>query len=404
MARPKRSPGKRFSITEIRRASGSTTYLVEGYTLAGERVRERFPDHATAELRRQELEAQATNSVLTVGLVQTRLTESQTFDAERAIAELRPGRTLLEAVRFYNENYREGIAEMLVGDAYELFLAAKEKEGCREDTLRNFRSRVAMLKDKYVERKVHQITRADVAKILQRPGISTTTADNDRRAISSFFSWCLDQEPPFCYENPAKKRNRKRRPTKDDREPVVMPLDRLGRLLKAAVNFKQGRLVPYVVVCTFCAIRPKEAARLPNPAIDLEAKTITVGPKVAKLRERRILEIPDVAVLWLKRYLKSDLPIKPANWRKDFDHIKKEAGYGSPTEEMPSLEPWPQDVLRATGISYRYELKKHEGEVAAWAGTSPNIIHKHYRGLVRPADVTIFWNFEPDVVLGDQRL
>lgn len=399
MGRPKRSPGKRFTISEIRHDSGVTTYVVKGYTLSGERIRERFDERPKAELRRQELEAQATNSALTVGLVQTRLTEAQIFDAERAIAELPLGRTLLEAVKFYKENYREGITEMLIEKAYDLFLAAKEKEGCREDTLRNLRSRVAMLRHRFKEKNVHQIARADLAQILQRPRISVDTADNDRRAISSFFSWCLDQEPPLCYENPAKKRNRKRRRTKDENEPEVMPLERLGRLLRAAVNFKGGKLVPYAVICTFCAIRPKEAARLPNSAIDLEAKTVTVGPKVAKLRERRILEIPEVAILWLKRFLKDDLPIKPPNWRKDFDRIKREAGYGSPTEEMPGLEPWPQDVLRATGISYRYELKKHEGEVAAWAGTSPNVIHKHYRGLVRPADVPVFWGLTPDALI-----
>jgi len=29
---------------------------------------------------------------------------------------------------------------------------------------------------------------------------------------------------------------------------------------------------------------------------------------------------------------------------------------------------------------------KHEGEAASWAGNSPNVIHKSYKGLVKEAD------------------
>ena len=39
---------------------------------------------------------------------------------------------------------------------------------------------------------------------------------------------------------------------------------------------------------------------------------------------------------------------------------------------------------------------KHEGEAATWAGNSPNIIHKHYKGLVNEADATVFWSLVPN--------
>jgi hypothetical protein len=39
---------------------------------------------------------------------------------------------------------------------------------------------------------------------------------------------------------------------------------------------------------------------------------------------------------------------------------------------------------------------KHEGEAATWAGNSPNIIHKHYKGLVKEADATEFWSLVPN--------
>ena len=41
---------------------------------------------------------------------------------------------------------------------------------------------------------------------------------------------------------------------------------------------------------------------------------------------------------------------------------------------------------------------KHEGEAASWAGNSLNVIHRHYKGLVKEADATEFWTITPQTV------
>jgi hypothetical protein len=41
---------------------------------------------------------------------------------------------------------------------------------------------------------------------------------------------------------------------------------------------------------------------------------------------------------------------------------------------------------------------KHDGEAATWASNSPNIIHRHYKGLVKEAGATEFWKIIPDNV------
>jgi hypothetical protein len=41
---------------------------------------------------------------------------------------------------------------------------------------------------------------------------------------------------------------------------------------------------------------------------------------------------------------------------------------------------------------------KHEGETASWAGNSPNVIHRHYKALVKEADAKEFWEITPDNV------
>ena len=38
---------------------------------------------------------------------------------------------------------------------------------------------------------------------------------------------------------------------------------------------------------------------------------------------------------------------------------------------------------------------KHEGETESWAGNSPNVIHRHYKALLKEADAKEFWEITP---------
>jgi len=40
----------------------------------------------------------------------------------------------------------------------------------------------------------------------------------------------------------------------------------------------------------------------------------------------------------------------------------------------------------------------HERETANWAGNSPNVIHRHYKALVKEADAKEFWEITSDNV------
>ncbi len=39
-----------------------------------------------------------------------------------------------------------------------------------------------------------------------------------------------------------------------------------------------------------------------------------------------------------------------------------------------------------------------ELETGGWAGNSPNVIHQHYKGLVKEADAHEFWTITPEKV------
>jgi hypothetical protein len=53
--------------------------------------------------------------------------------------------------------------------------------------------------------------------------------------------------------------------------------------------------------------------------------------------------------------------------------------------------------LRPAELS-RLTWNKHEGETASSAGNSPNVIHRHYKALVKEADAREFWAIAPETV------
>jgi len=115
-------------------------------------------------------------------------------------------------------------------------------------------------------------------------------------------------------------------------------------------------------------------------------------------------------IAWLKPYATDKSPFCGANWRRDFDAVKLAAGFGNPSckpaeeetevekQKRLALKPWTSDILRHTGISNHLAYFQHEGKTAAWAGNSPDIIQRHYKGLVKQPDAKEFWTIKPESI------
>src|SRR5205823_4433814 len=72
------------------------------------------------------------------------------------------------------------------------------------------------------------------------------------------------------------------------------------------------------------------------------------------------------------------------NFQRDLAKVKNAAGFNGKEGEK-GLRPWVPDYMRHTAISNHFAHHKHEGETASWAGNSPNVIHRHYKALVKEA-------------------
>ncbi len=396
----------KFEVQEFTNASGTVSWRVTGTKLTGERVRKNFSTEAEATAEKQRLEIEALNVPVATGLKSTRLNDAQLLEAEAAYKKL-AGRSLMVAVDYFVANYREPLTAITVKDAFAQFLEDKRRQNCRPDSIENYERKNAMLVKTCGERNVSEVLPDQVKDIIFRPGLAPAYRDNLRRGMGVFFNWCVEQQ--YCKESPLAKVGAI---TTERDEPEILPLADVRKLLQAAASYKGGVVLPYVAISVFAAVRPKEISRLSWDDVDLDQKLITIQGKLAKMRERRIVELSENLVAWLKPFALARRPFVGQNWRRDFDTVKQLAGYGGraplPAAEerpgkpgpkakpRPQLKPWPVDIMRHTGISYHLAQHQHEGKTATWAGNSPDVIQRHYRGLVNPKDAKAFWSIRPD--------
>ena len=391
-ALPKR---RRFNIVEFSNPSGAQAWRVSGIAENGERIRSNFRTKAEAEGERDRLESEFRNGSIATRLVSTRLRDDQVAEAERAIAMMPDGKSLCQAIAFYLANYREAVIKKSLDDAFAEFLADKRKANKREDTIRSLKTKVGFLVSRHGRMSVGDIGVELVRETIERPGTGPVTRNGVRRALSSFYSWA--KVKTYCAANPCEAIE----PVEVDAEdPVILSLADVCKLMDAAVSYKDGVVLPYTAIALFAAVRPTELSKLTWADIDLEAKTITLGARIAKLRAKRIVEMSDNLVKWLAPHALRQTPLVGANWRRDFDTVKKLAGYGGRSDKQPDLKPWTVDVLRHTAISHHFAAHQHEGKTASWAGNSPDMIHKHYKGLVKASDAAAFWQLTPTSAKG----
>jgi integrase len=414
-ANPASKPGPKgkgiFHIVEFSNAAGTTSYRVTGWKFDGTRVRQNFKTHPEALAKLQQLEIEAANLTEAARPVITRLTPEQAAEAEVAYAQL-GGKPMLTAIRYFLDNYRNPLKPKTVEAAFVEFIAEKKRSNLRPDSIRNLEAKCRALKDTYGRKLCADLSLDTLKALVFTEKRGPVAKDNVRRALNGFFAWAADAG--YVAENPMAKI---KRIETDDADPVILTITQAQKLMDSARAYKDGALVPFVALALFAGLRPdKELARITWDDIDLKAETITLSGKVAKMRGKRLVEAvrlpsgekdkdgkeilrPSNLFQWLASHAEKKTPIKGSGWRKQFDAVKLAAGFGTPDEadeKRKDLTPWPQDVLRHTAISYHYAHCQHEGKTAQWAGNSPDIVHKKYKGLVKPENVAKFWTITPE--------
>ena len=384
---------ERFKVAEFRNATGTKSYRVAGYKRDGTRIRENFADLKGAQCRQVELLAEYHQRQPEESSIRaTRLSETQIKLAEAVFMRLNHDNEILPAVDHWLKHGRQSaVAESpRLDDAFAQFSAWLDNSELRELSRKNLRQRINIFINSVPNMRVADVTPDTIDAYLSKRAVSPKSKDNDRRAVSRFFSWCIERPRRWSAMNPC----REIRIAKgQEAPPAILTVMECEALLKMAETHKAGQLAPYLAACMFAGLRPFEVSRLNWPAVNLKDGEIRLEGTQTKTGRPRVIAICDTLKSWLAKY--EGKPFFPPNWRRDFDAVKRVIGYGRKTKTHPNLKPWPVDILRHTAISHYFRLTGSYGHTAEQFGNSEAIIKKHYQGRVTSEETKRFHALMP---------
>lgn len=185
------------------------------------------------------------------------------------------------------------------------------------------------------------------------------------------------------------------RPILDDRPVGVLTVEQAGGLLGVAKKF-DPEMIPALAIGLFAGLRRSEVFALDWSEIDREHRTIEVKGIKAKTRQRRLVTVADNLLAWLNPHRKTSGSICPERNIDVFSERLRELAVKA------AITPWPHNAMRHSFGSYFLGKTNDENLTASEMGNSPEVIIKHYRALVREADVTQYWQLAPENVQGDR--
>ena len=398
MATNMKGPKQRFKIIKfVNPRTGTTSWRVSGIKRNGERIRENYADPQEAQFRYTELEGEfhAANGV--AALRATRLTDNQVGVAEAAFKRLERDEDLITAVDHWLRTGKPASVKESprLDEALKAFTDwLTTTQELRPMTKDNLRNRVTRFVGCLGNLRVTDVLPDHIEHFLANRNVSVITKDADRRALSSFFLWCMKGKRHWAVNNPCYAVEIEGFATADHHEPVVLPVDECRSLLQAAEKLQKGRSVPYVALCLFGGLRPTEAARLTWDQVNLKDGEIRLKGAQTKTGKGRIVAIDKTLKAWLNQYRKVG-DIYRSGYEADLREMRLSIGYGTKTEGQPHLRPWVSDVLRHTAISHYFRLTGSYGRTAEQFGNSEAIIKKHYQGRVSSAETKQFYALRP---------
>ncbi len=154
------------------------------------------------------------------------------------------------------------------------------------------------------------------------------------------------------------------------------------------------KLVPWLVMASFCGLRMAEIQRLDWQEIDIAQNIVTVKAEKAKTGSRRVVPLPDAATRWLVSHEKQQGQLACYSGGNRFsERIVESVNQAREANATPFK--WKKNALRHSFCSYRLAVLKNSAQVAYEAGNSSAMIFKHYHELVAPEDAKKWFSTVP---------
>ncbi len=323
------------------------------------------------------------------------LTQEQRADATAALDILKdyPSETLVAAANFYIKQHLSLARFQNLTELVEKFIAEQAVAGVRLATVRDLRSRLNPIKERFGNRLANEVSVEDIKQWdseMKKDGLAPITRRHYLAKASSFYRWAVANK--FAYSTPLDPLA-VRRPRVTRGNIQFFSVEQSKTILEV---FSDHGLLNYAVLGLLLGIRPEESRRLRNRHffVDGNRIVITLNADVTKTG-KRVIELPrgtplgDSVWAWLGGNGRLELPEKLAPslsvWRRRFRVLRNELGFQ-----------WINDGMRHTAATYHYALSRDEHATSALLGhTSTTMLKTHYKGLTTEAEAKKFYALRP---------
>lgn len=349
-------------------AHPKTPYRIVFTDPDGGRRYRHFADGEKAKTYHRELLAKA-KIVGTVGLVMDQEMRADYFAAVKML----DGVPLLTAVRYFLSHRPQGLGATPLVDALKLFLQDKRRMGRAIKTVYSLESTLMTFLADAPVKVVADFSREAVTAYLDSLAFPPATIRNHRARLATFGNWLARRQ--YLPENPVQYIDVA---SQDLRPPRVLTPEEAQRIMKKAVEYRDGIFVPMYAIALFAGLRHGEIVRLTWDDVRLDDQNPIIRVGKGKLRGRRsvrVVPIEPVLLSWLKWAKGKGLPLVDL----------------SESRKIREVVDWQPDICRHSWISYRLALVGDEVRVAREAGNSPDIIYRHYFQLVARGEAICYF-------------
>lgn len=333
-----------------------------------------------------------------------------------------PPPPLLAILQEFAETWKANRSSVTVSAAVDAYEVAKTAEGLRPMSLQALRTRCSRFVKTFGIRPISSITTAEVSdwvlsleatrsrttgkaeskppKTKQAPQVGLVAKRNHRLALSGLFNFAKSRG--WVKENPV---TDAARPKPPKTRPGILRPSEVIRFL-AALEEHAPALVPFWSVRIFAGIREQEALRMDWSMIDLKAGEIHLPDTVTKTGHPRTVKMEGSLAAFLTPHARPDGGVVTASAMKRRYHLAKahralqaeDAARVAAGEDARSFPvPMPANAARHSFATFHLLAFRHAGETALQLGHggSPELLHRHYKGMATEAEAVAFWKIKP---------
>jgi integrase len=287
---------------------------------------------------------------------------------------------LLHAVRRYVEEHDPSTKRKPLAELVKEYVATLRDSALTDHHVATVHSHLKQFERVFSEKFLPDLMPQEIDAWLQgKTNWSSVSRTNVRRALIAFGNWArkrgyLTAERKTVFDAMV---NPKLPPTRIE---ILTPKE-----LQALFAVSIPATTPYLAIAAFAGLRSAEIERLDWKEIQIERGFIEVASEKAKTRSRRLVPISENLAAWLGSCRQASGPVVP------YSRVPEAQEFLVGKSKMP----WKRNALRHSYISYRLAQMPDTARVALECGNSPDVIFKHYRELVAPAQASEWFSIFP---------